>query len=839
LAGHDERVTAKLLENVLMLAHGIRPLVGCGALLLQCIIAAFMSYPEWVNLLRKRELFPKQSTRNWAAAIAAALVLSMVLPLAAESAHSLFKKGRDAEARHDVEAAYEFYKQAYDKKPKELAYQASYQRMRFEAAAKKVSRGQMLREQGQLDAALAEFQKAAEIDPASFVAQQEIKRTQQIIQQQQAPQPPPQAQGPPPDNAIKQRLAQAQGPVELQAISDQPITLKLTEDTKVIYETIGKLAGINVLFDPDYTSRRIKIELNGVTLPEALEIVAFESKTFWRPITSNSIFIAADTTAKRKELEQSVVKTFYLSNVSQPTELQDIVNAMRTILEINRIQQLPSQSAIVVRGTPDQVALADKLINDIDKARPEVVVDVAIMQVQKGMLQTLGIQPPSSVTGSLTPANQAAIGGGSAVTAAQLGALKSFSPSKNISVSLPSATVNFLYNDNSTKIIQNPQIRALDGQKASLKIGDRVPVATGSFQPGIGGVGINPLVNTQFQYIDVGVNIDITPRIHANREVTLKLMLDISAVTRTASIGGIDQPVIGQRKIEHEIRLKEGETNLLGGILEDSDVKSLQGFPGLSQIPFFKYLFASEHKEKNQNEIVFLLTPHIVRAQEITDLNMRPLDVGSGSTIELRRAPARPQTQQQPAPQQQQQPAPQANPQQPQGASQPQNAPTVAANQPGPAAAQPETTTAPAPTATADRAILNFDPPNTKQTKGQTFTVNLLLSSQQQMHSFSVQLQYDPKLLQLANISNGGFLSSDGQAVAIVHRDDSAGGKLQITATRPPGSGGVTGNGSVFTLTFVGKATGETTIAPIGLFPRDEAGTPIMMSAGQATVSIQ
>jgi general secretion pathway protein D len=820
------RATAKVLENVLMLAHGFRVLVSCEGVLLQCIIAAFMSYPEWVNLLRKRELFPKQSRRTWLAVIASTLVLSLALPLAAESARSLFKKGRDAEARHDVEAAYEFYKQAYDKKPKELAYQASYSRMRFEAAAKKVSRGQMLREQGQLDAALAEFQKAAEIDPSSFVAQQEVKRTQLIIQQQQAPQPP-QSQAPPPDNAIKQRLAQAQGPVELQAISDQPITLKLTEDTKVIYETIGKLAGINVLFDPDYTSRRIKIELNGVTLPEALEIVAFESKTFWRPITTNSIFVAADTTAKRKELEQSVVKTFYLSNVSQPTELQDIVNAMRTILEINRIQQLPSQSAIVVRGTPDQVALAEKLINDIDKARPEVVVDVAIMQVQKGKLQTLGIQPPSSVTGTLTAPG---VTGGTA----QLGALKSFSPSKNISVSLPSATVNFLYNDNSTKIIQNPQIRALDGQKASLKIGDRVPVATGSFQPGIGGVGINPLVNTQFQYIDVGVNIDITPRIHANREVTLKLMLDISAVTRTANIGGIDQPVIGQRKIEHEIRLREGETNLLGGILEDSDVKSLQGFPGLAQIPFFKYLFASEHKEKNQNEIVFLLTPHIVRSQDITEMNTRPLDVGSGSSIELRRAPARPiaAPQTQPAPPQQQ-PAPQGNPQQPQAMNQP--APSVAANQPAPA--QPETTAA--PNATADRAILNFDPANTKQARGQTFTVNLLLNSAQQMHSFSVQLQYDPKLLQLANISNGGFLSSDGQAVAIVHRDDSAGGKLQITATRPPGSGGVNGNGSVFTLTFVAKAPGNTTIAPIGLFPRDESGTPIMMSAGQATVSIQ
>src|SRR5206468_5941172 len=223
-----------------------------------------------------------------------------------------------------------------------------------------------------------------------------------------------------------------------------------------------------------------------------------------------------------------------------------------------------------------------------------------------------------------------------------LGTFTGFNPSENIALTIGTATANFLYNDTSTKIIQTPQIRALHGQKASPKTGDRVPVATGSFQPGIGGVGINPLVNTQFQYIDVGVNIDVTPHVHANREVTLKVLVDISAVTGNANIGGIDQPVIGQRKIEHEIRLKEGEVNLLGGILEDSDVKNLTGIPGLAQIPFFKYFFASEHKEKNNNEIVFMLTPHIVRAQDISELNSKAIDVGSGSAIELRRSPAKP-----------------------------------------------------------------------------------------------------------------------------------------------------------------------------------------------------
>src|SRR5271165_4362438 len=132
-----------------------------------------------------------------------------------------------------------------------------------------------------------------------------------------------------------------------------------------------------------------------------------------------------------------------------------------------------------------------------------------------------------------------------------------------------------------TKLIQSPQIRALDNQKASLKIGERVPVATGSFQPGIGGVGINPLVNTQFQYIDVGVNIDVTPHVHADREITLKISMEVSSEIGQASIGGISQPIIGQKKIEHEIRLRDGESSLIGGIMDDSQTRSLAGIPGL------------------------------------------------------------------------------------------------------------------------------------------------------------------------------------------------------------------------------------------------------------------
>src|ERR1700691_3415607 len=452
-------------------------------------------------------------------AAAVLLVIIAILPAIADKAKSAYEKGQDAEARENFEAAYNFYKQAYDLKPKDLRYKSSFERLRFKAAATIVHQGQELRDQGKLQEALADFQRAAQIDPSLFIAQQELQRTLQMMND--ASHPPPQAAGPP--NRLEKEIRDAAGPTELAPISSVPITVKLTEDSKVIYQTIGQLAGVNVLFDPDYTSRRIKVELNGVTLEEALEITALSSKTFWRPVTANTIFVAQDNPAKRKELEQSVLKTFYLSNLSAPTELQDVVNAIRAVMDVQRVQQLLSQNALMVRGTPDQIALAEKLVDDLDKARPEVVIDIAVLQVSKDRSRTLGFSPPTSATVTL----QANVNTGTTSTTTtttsstassnglELNTLGSLNAT-DFQVSIGTANLSAVMGDSDTKMLQNPQVRALDNQKATLKIGERVPVATGSFQPGIGGVGINPLVTTQFQYLDVGVNIDVTPHVHAD-----------------------------------------------------------------------------------------------------------------------------------------------------------------------------------------------------------------------------------------------------------------------------------------------------------------------------------
>jgi len=741
------------------------------------------------------------------------LVAAVTLPAIADKVKDLYAKGQDAEARQQYEVAYGFFKQCYDLKPKDLRYRASFERIRFEAAAAIVHHGQKLREDGKLDEAVAEFQRALGIDPSLFIAKQELNRTLKMINDQRNPQP--QAAGPP--AGLERRVHDAAGPVELAPISNIPITVKLTDKSDTVFRTIGQLAGINVLFDPDYTARQIKVELNGVTLEEALEITALESKTFWRPVTLNTIFVAQDNPAKRKELEQSVLKTFYLTNLSAPTELQDVVNAIRAVLDVQRVQQLLSQNALVVRGTPDQIALAEKLVEDLDKARPEVIVDIAIMQVSKDRSRTLGLSPPTSATvtlqsnlSSTTTTNGTTTTGSGTTTTGSTNGLNLNSlgnlNATDFQVTIPSANLSAVMSNSDTKLIQNPQIRALDGQKASLKIGDRVPVATGSFQPGIGGVGINPLVNTQFQYLDVGVNIDITPHVHANGEVTLKISMDVSAVTGQSNIGGISQPIIGQRKIEHEIRLKDGEANLMGGIMEDQQTKSLSGIPGLAQIPILKYLFGQTQQDHSENEIIFAIVPHIIRGTDVSEMNQRAIDIGTSTTIELRHS------------------------------SKPQAAPTPA--QPVAPATQPPANQTAAPNAGGTASFL-FDPPTIQAAKGNTFVVNLLLSGAQNVHSVPVQLNYDPKMLQLVNVSNGGFLSQDGQAVALVHREDEMVGQSTITATRPPGAGGVSGQGAVVTLTFQAKADGQTPLTITRGGARDPGLQAITVNGAQASVTVQ
>jgi general secretion pathway protein D len=553
------------------------------------------------------------------------LTVAISAPAYSDQASTAYSRGVRAESQAQYDAAFDAFSEAHQLRPKDTKYTIAYLRVRGIAAEEHVKKGQVLREGQKLQEALAEFRRAAQIDTSNNAAQQEALRTEEmfrLVAQEGV------AAVVNPPSALEKMVADAEGPVDLEPFSNTPLTLRMTTTSDNVYKTIGKLAGINVLFDLDYRPQRINIELDEVPLREALRMVALQSKTFWRPISSKAIFVASET--KRKEFEDNVMMTFYIRNASTPAELQEVVGTLKGILDISRIQVNPSHNTITLRGTPDQMVLAQKLITDLDKPKAEVVIDIAIMEVSSDRLHTIGTTVPTS--DSITFGTPAV---GSVILGHPLNG-------GSYAVAVPGGSFTFLMSDNNTKVLQNPRIRVLDQGKATLKIGDRVPIATGSFSAvgGGSGGGISPLVNTQFQYLDVGVNIDITPHVLSGGDVDLKMVLEVSTVTGSVNIGGIDQPKIGQRHIEHETRLGDGEMSLVGGVLEDSERQSLGGYPWLGNIPILKYLFGSENKDRSKSEIVFAVIPHVVRSEMVTDENKRIIDIGTGTSIDLRRSEA-------------------------------------------------------------------------------------------------------------------------------------------------------------------------------------------------------
>jgi len=575
--------------------------------------------------------------------LAIALSLAIALPVYASKAESLYKEGSKAESQNKYDEAYDDYFQALALDPKNAKYMAATSRLRFYASVQHVRNGAALRDSGKFPEATAEFNRAIQIDPTNLIAQMELRKTADMLKHQTKVE---EQKAPAPKSELSKMADAAGGPIDFQPTSNTPMNMRLSAPADQAYKIIGKLAGVNVIFDPDFKPAKVNIELNDVGARSALEMLALQSKTFWQPISSNTILVATDSSAKRKEYEHQVMRMFFMHNNSTSADLQEVSKTISSLLDLQRVQVIPGQNAMVFRGSLDQMILAQKLIEDLDKPKAEVMIEIAVLEVSKDKLRTLGTNPPTSVSISMSPIGTTGAGtstgsGGSASGGGSTFSINQFAKltGDNFYVTIPGVTMSFLMSDSNTKVLQNPSVRAMDNEKATLKIGDRVPVATGSFAPGSGG-GISPLVSTQFQYLDIGVNVDITPHIHSEREVTLKMSLEISSVTGQQNIGGITQPIIGQRRVEQETRLGDGEVNLVAGILEDTETKSLSGYPYLYKIPILRYLFAQEDKERQQNEVVFAITPHIVRAQEITEQNLRLIDVGTATTTVVRRVPA-------------------------------------------------------------------------------------------------------------------------------------------------------------------------------------------------------
>jgi len=728
-----------------------------------------------------------------------------------------YQQGVKAENLQDYDAAFDFYQKALKSQPENAEYQIKFNQARFEASAFHVKQGVKLRERGDLPGAAGEFQRAAAIDPSSPIAEQELRKTAEMIGER--------------DHAAEAAAESAEGPAEaplasmppeIRPLSRAPISLHMSNDAKIVFDTIGKLAGLTVVYDPDFPARRIPIALDGVTIEQALDIASLESKAFWKPVTENIIFVIPDQPQKRRDYEEQEVRTFYLSNTVQAQDLTEIVTGLRQLLDLKRLQQLNAQNAIIIRDTPDKLAIAEKMIKDIDKAKPEVVIQVQVLEARLDKMRNLGILPGQSASIGIVPPGTTTTTTGTSTT--------STSTTTNIltlqnlahlngsaySVTLPNFTANALLNDSDTKIIQNPEVRSVDGQPAKLRIGDRVPVATGSFQAGVGvgstaGSGfVNPLVNTQFQYIDVGVNVDITPRVHPNHEVSMKVSIEVSSVTGQSNIGGIQQPIISQRKIDHEIRLKEGEANILGGLVEKTETKSNNGWPGLGNVPLLRYLFAEDSKSYEDDEILIILTPRIVRMPDWTRANLRPLYSGSETNVQVRResevrAPS-------------------------------QEIPQAPANPATPPTGAPVTPNAPQG---GQSAQMRFEPRSLSLKVGQQSTIGVVVDNVNDLFSIPFLLQYNPAVISVEEVQHGGFLQGGNQEIAIVTNINKEKGQAIISATRQPNTAGVSGTGTIMGIVVKAVGPGTSNLSIVQVNAKDSQQKPVPLVTSEATLQVQ
>jgi general secretion pathway protein D len=740
------------------------------------------------------------------------LTLAAVVLAGCPKANDELEAGRKAEAVEDYDTALVHYERAFRADPSNAEYKLRASRMRFQDGQFHIEQGQKALDKGDLQLALAEFQKAQAIDPSSAAADQQVKKVMDLLTAKSAADATSTVNPTPSDD--EGLLA---GPPVLKPTLHGPIDIRnMTNQSKAVFETIGKLAGLSVIFDPAFTSRQITADLPNVTTEQALDAVALESGAFWKPLTSNIIFVAPDNPQKRRDVEDQQVQVFYMSNTLTQQDLTEIVTGFRQLYDMRRIMQVNGQNAIVIRDTPDRIALAAKLIRDLDKAKPEVSIHVQVLSADVDRLRDLGILPGQSVSVAFTPRSilqpgtpnvGTTTGSTTSIPQVTLNNLHRLSTA-DWSITLPGAQANAILTDNNTQIIQDPEFRDTDGEKVSLKIGERVPVATGSFQAGVG-VGttaVNPLVNTQFTYLDVGVNVDATPHVHPDGTVSMHLSVEVSALNGSSNIGGINQPNIKSTKIESDVNLKDGEANILGGLIERDVIKNLNGIPGSSEIPVFRYLTSDISHEVKDDEVMIIITPHVIRFPSITADNLRPIASGTDTEARVYRENANPT-----------------------GAAGQQTIPTV----PSPA---PQTS--PQPNA-APAAQLHFDPANTSLKAGETTTIGVSVANVNDLYSVPLLIHYDPAVIRVEEVRDGGFLSGGNQQIAIVQRIDEQRGEIVVSATRQPNTPGVNGSGTLIGLVVRAVAPGTASLQILQVNARDSQQKLIPMVSGVATIQVQ
>jgi general secretion pathway protein D len=558
-----------------------------------------------------------------------------------------YEKGRTAEKTKDWDEAVAQYQKALDVDPDNMRFRIYLQRARLEAARSHFEKGKTLRaasltatgnDQLRLaQLAATELELTVKLDPANQYAAVELAKAVDTIQQVNARLNPTPMTIDEMKRRVKQNITKA-APPQLNPASDQPISLNFPHETPVkeIYRALGNAFGINVLFDQAVKDDRIAIELKDVTAQQALERLMQAANHFYKVLDQHTIIVIPDNPQARRDYEDLVIRTFYLSN----GDAEQVTNVVRTMIEARNVFPLKALNAITIRDTADKVRIAEKIIEANDKAKAEVVVDVELLQLDATKLRDLGVTL-SSYSGSaiLKVPTAPATGTGTTPTPLpiDLNYLRNIGLN-SFNFTVPnSATVNFIKNATDSEQLANPQLRISEGEKATLHIGKRIPVPVTTF-PTLNTAGGGALAGqtTSFQYQDVGIKVAMEPRVHHNREVTLKLTVEVSDQAGEVNSGGVAQPIISTRTIESTIRLKDGETNFLAGLIQKNDSTSRDTTPFIGELPIIGRLFNHEKRSHNRTDLMLTMTPHIVRIPDITDDDLAPMWVGTTNNLTFR-----------------------------------------------------------------------------------------------------------------------------------------------------------------------------------------------------------
>jgi general secretion pathway protein D len=770
--------------------------------------------------------------------IAALIVIASLASACA--AGRAFGRGEDAARAGDWETAVDHYRRAVEKDPSNAEYRIAYERAMISASQVHLEAARIAEARGQTEDALREYRRASELDPPNRQLAAKVTELERSLRDQ--------IEASRPRNSVQQLREQARqdGPPALFNLNTVMAPLVFNQASlRDIFGAIAKSTGINIIFDSTFQDRVYTTSLNGVTLEQALNSIVTANQLFYKIQDPKTVLIIPDNAQKRAQYEEQLVQNFYISHVD-PLELAQMLN--QVIRPIGGQQLAPvisankTASVINVRATTAMMAIIERMIESNDKPRAEIIVDVQILEVNRSRAKQYGIDLGNyAINAVFSPERDprgtasAADGGGATLNAQPFNAntISRGVSTSDFYLAVPSAVVRFLEQDSETKVIAKPQLRGAEGVPLELALGEDIPVPSTTFTPvAAGGANSQPL--TSFNYRPVGVNVRMTAKVTYEGDIRMELFVESSTLGTGIVIAGQELPSFGSRKVTTVLRLREGESSLLAGLLREDQRKLLSGFPWLLRVPVIKQLFSNNDTSVTQSDIVMLLTPRIVRTHELTPQDVGPIRIGTQANLGLSGPPpllappgaaAAAPAPVAPADAQ----APPAQPALAQPGTQvqqlPPQAPPPSVNAaPTPGAAVP---TGPAGLTGSGGQILVSVPQEFRVGAG-PYTVPISITGASQISSVSLTVTYNPAVLRVRVAQEGPFLRSGGVQATFTQQGDPSTGRLDIAIVRPGDTTGVAGTGLLAALLFETVGPGPANLAINGSATAP-GGAPVML----------